>query len=103
MEAEVKETPEPKRIVTCEDWEELFAQLANPKCSKCFGRGHTGWGEIKSKNEKGVEVITKMPRGCSAKGCSIRNLQKLQREQKVAEMKAKIAKRKEKNENRTDT
>lgn len=71
---------EPKKIETKEDWEEFFTKLANPKCKAtgCYGRGFTGW-----------DTTTGMPKGCTAKGCSLRNLRALQRQQKINAMKKK--------------
>lgn len=88
MEAEA-----PKKIETCEDWEELLTKLANPKCSKCYGRGYKGWIIRKEVNAEGVTTESKMPNGCTAKRCSLRNLQVLQRQQKIEAMRNKKKKR----------
>ena len=96
METETKneekvseETPKNKTLATCEDWEELFNKLANPSCNKCYGRGYVGWQET----PKG-----RMPRGCRAKRCSLRNLQLLQRQQRIQAMKDKQTKKEIKKE-----
>jgi hypothetical protein len=88
----IKEEPTPKKIETCEDWQAFFTQLAKPSCSKCYGRGYTGWKEF--------EQHGKMPIGCSAKGCAIHNLRLLQYQERMRQMKIKQEeKKKEREEN----
>lgn len=85
-----KEEIEMAKGATCEQWEELWAHFANPKCSKCYGRGYTGWSNPKSDNRK--------PIACNAKGCALRNLKKYRLKMKLQEMEEKKKKAEEKEE-----
>lgn len=81
-ETEVENKPEKIELKTCEDWEYFLTNyLANLKCTKCFGRGYTGW----QTNDNGE----RMPKICSAKKCALHNLQMLQRQQRIEELKKK--------------
>jgi hypothetical protein len=90
----IEEKPKSNKLETCEDWQEFFGKLANPKCTKCYGRGYTGWSEF---DDKG-----RMPIGCSAKNCSIHKLRMFQREQQIRQMKKKQEEMKEKKEEKND-
>ena len=77
--SKLEETKE-KKLETCEDWQGFFTSLANPKCTKCYGRGYVGWAET---------THGKMPVACNGKNCSIQKLRIAQRQQQLKELKAK--------------
>jgi len=82
-------SPTSKKLETCEDWQGLFTMLANPKCTKCYGRGYVGLHTVGTEVIDGETVEKKMPVGCSAKRCALSNFRLLVREQKMRQMKEK--------------
>lgn len=64
--------PEEKELKTLTpgEWENLFRNFANPDCSRCYGRGFTGWREIFHEERQQMELH---PMGCKGRRCGMIN------------------------------